>query len=97
MKLESESTDISTQKKFLISKNIDSFFRSIYDVFEFIALFFREAFSAPFEWREIINQCYRVGYKSLSLITLTGFIIGIVFTKQSRPSLANFGASSWLP
>jgi phospholipid/cholesterol/gamma-HCH transport system permease protein len=28
---------------------------------------------------------------------LTGFIIGIVFTKQSRPSLSTFGASSWLP
>jgi phospholipid/cholesterol/gamma-HCH transport system permease protein len=31
------------------------------------------------------------------LISLTGFIIGIVFTKQSRPSLSTFGASSWLP
>jgi phospholipid/cholesterol/gamma-HCH transport system permease protein len=31
------------------------------------------------------------------LIFLTGFIIGIVFTKQSRPSLSTFGASSWLP
>jgi phospholipid/cholesterol/gamma-HCH transport system permease protein len=28
---------------------------------------------------------------------LTGFIIGIVFTKQSRPSLSGFGATSWLP
>lgn len=86
-----------SQKKPLISKGIDAFFSEIYDVVSFIGLFFREAVSAPFEWREIINQCYRVGYKSLSLITLTGFIIGVVFTKQSRPSLANFGASSWLP
>jgi phospholipid/cholesterol/gamma-HCH transport system permease protein len=38
-----------------------------------------------------------VGNKSLSLITLTGFITGLVFTKQSRPSLAEFGATSWLP
>jgi phospholipid/cholesterol/gamma-HCH transport system permease protein len=38
-----------------------------------------------------------VGIKSLALITLTGFIVGIVFTKQSRPSLESFGASSWLP
>jgi len=28
---------------------------------------------------------------------LTGFIVGIVFTKQSRPSLEDFGATSWLP
>ena len=33
----------------------------------------------------------------MALITLTGFITGIVFTKQSRPSLSEFGAQSWLP
>jgi phospholipid/cholesterol/gamma-HCH transport system permease protein len=90
-------TEVLPKKKHLISKRIDGFFLEIYDVFKFISLYFKEAFSAPFEWREIINQCYNVGYKSLSLISLTGFIIGIVFTKQSRPSLSTFGASSWLP
>ncbi|MEJ7679964.1 MAG: ABC transporter permease [Segetibacter sp.] len=30
-------------------------------------------------------------------MSLTGFITGLVFTKQSRPSLAEFGATSWLP
>ena len=97
MKSNSEKSDISPKKKYLISKGIDGFFLEINDVFKFIGLFFKEAFSAPFEWREIINQCYNVGYRSLSLISLTGFIIGIVFTKQSRPSLSTFGASSWLP
>ncbi len=38
-----------------------------------------------------------VGYKSLALVSLTSFVTGIVFTKQSRPSLAEFGATSWLP
>ena len=33
----------------------------------------------------------------MPLITLTGFVVGIVFTKQSRPSLVAFGATSWLP
>ena len=51
----------------------------------------------PFEFKEIIRQCYEVGYKSLPLITLTGFVTGLVFTKQSRPSLAEVGAQSWLP
>src|SRR5690606_724062 len=49
------------------------------------------------EFREVLNQFYEVGVRSLPLITLTGFIIGIVFTNQSRPSLATFGATSWLP
>ena len=85
------------KKKFLVSKDIDSFFTGIYDVYKFITHFFRQSFSRPFEAKEIINQCYQVGYKSLPLISLTGFITGIVFTKQSRPSLASFGATSWLP
>ncbi|MEA5139126.1 MlaE family ABC transporter permease [Arcicella rigui] len=82
---------------FVISQKADAFFQGIYDVCVFILHFFREAFSPPFEWKEIIAQCYVVGYKSLPLVSLTGFITGIVFTKQSRPSLSNFGASSWLP
>ncbi len=52
---------------------------------------------AALEWKEILNQCFRVGNKSLFLITFTAFIAGIVFTKQSRPSLQSFGAESWLP
>lgn len=51
----------------------------------------------PYEAREVIRQCYEIGYKSLFLISLTGFITGLVFTKQSRPSLGEFGATSWLP
>lgn len=47
--------------------------------------------------REVINQCFEVGLRSLALITVTGFIVGIVFTKQSRPSLEEFGATSWIP
>src|SRR3546814_15561319 len=59
--------------------------------------FFREVFRPPYEFKEIIRQCYEIGWKSLPLISLTGFITGIVFTNQSRPSLAEFGATSWLP
>ncbi len=84
-------------KKYFISKGIDELFTDIHDVFKFIVRFFREAFLPPYEFKEIIRQCYEVGYKSLFLISLTGFITGIVFTKQSRPSLSTFGASSWLP
>lgn len=80
-----------------ISKSADAFFISVYNIFRFIARFFREAFRRPLEVKEFIHQCYMIGYKSLALISLTGFITGLVFTKQSRPSLAEFGATSWLP
>jgi phospholipid/cholesterol/gamma-HCH transport system permease protein len=45
----------------------------------------------------VINQFFEVGIRSLSIISLTGFITGLVFTQQSRSSLAEFGATSWLP
>jgi phospholipid/cholesterol/gamma-HCH transport system permease protein len=94
--MNTSKNNVPNQKQ-LLSKKLDAFFRGIYDVTKFAGLFFKELFSAPFEWKETINQCYYIGYKSLPLISLTGFIIGIVFTKQSRPSLSSFGASSWLP
>ncbi|RRN77840.1 ABC transporter permease, partial [Pseudoxanthomonas sp. SGD-10] len=78
-------------------QKLDKIFYELYLIHQFILRFFREAFSLPLEGKEIMRQCYQIGYKSLGLITLTGFITGIVFTKQSRPSLAEFGATSWLP
>ena len=63
----------------------------------FMMRFLREVFNPPYEFKEIIRQCYEIGWKSFPLISLTGFIVGFVFTKQSRPSLEEFGATSWLP
>ena len=83
--------------KYFISKKTDEFFASIADGFSFMGRFFKEVFKPPFEGNEIIRQCYDVGVKSLPLIAVTGLITGLVFTKQSRPSLAEFGATSWLP
>jgi phospholipid/cholesterol/gamma-HCH transport system permease protein len=74
-----------------------AFFLRIYDVYQFILRFWKEAFLPPYERKEMLNQFYQVGIRSLSIITLTGFITGLVFTKQSRSSLAEFGATSWLP
>jgi len=83
-------------KKYAISRGVDAFFIKIFDAWRFFRRFFTEL-RPPFEWGEIVKQCYQVGYRSLGLISLTGFITGMVFTKQSRPSLSDFGAASWLP
>ncbi len=84
-------------KKAVISRRLDTLFSNLNDVFQFLMRFFRETFLPPYEFKEVVRQCYEVGYKSLPLITMTGFITGLVFTKQSRPSLEEFGAASWLP
>ena len=67
------------------------------DVYSFVVKIVREFFIPPYEYREIARQCYAMGNRSLFLITFTAFIAGIVFTRQSRPSLVSFGAESWLP
>ncbi|TDE07343.1 MlaE family ABC transporter permease [Flavobacterium sandaracinum] len=63
----------------------------------FALRFFKEVIKPPYEMKEFIKQCYVIGYKSLPLVTITGFIMGLVLTLQSRPTLAKFGAESWLP
>ena len=88
--------DINT-KKYVFTKAVDNYLIGVDKAYKFTTRFFTEAFKKPFHFREVINQCFEVGLKSLALITVTGFIIGVVFTKQSRPSLENFGATSWLP
>jgi phospholipid/cholesterol/gamma-HCH transport system permease protein len=88
---------IFTNRKYLFSKGIDQYFTGVQSAWSFTARFFKEAFKRPFHFREVVSQSFEVGLKSLPLITLTGFIVGVVFTKQSRPSLEDFGATSWLP
>lgn len=76
---------------------IDRFGIGTYDAIQFVGRLFTEGVRPPYHAWEVVRQGYEIGVKSLPLICLTGFVTGIVFTKQSRPSLAAFGATSWLP
>lgn len=67
------------------------------DMARFAGRFFREIFKPRQEIEEFFRQCYLVGYKSLPLVGITGFIMGLVMTIQSRPTLVEFGAESMLP
>lgn len=73
------------------------FFLEVYSVTAFTLRFFKELFKMPYELNELAKQSFLIGYRSLPLIGITGFIIGLVLTIQSRPTLAKFGAVSWLP
>jgi phospholipid/cholesterol/gamma-HCH transport system permease protein len=63
----------------------------------FTARFFKEIFIPPFQINEFLRQCYAIGNKSLPLVSITAFIMGLVLTIQSRPTMAKFGAETWLP
>ena len=80
-----------------ITGGIRGFFIEIGELSYFAGRFFKEATRAPFEFRELLRQCYQMGNRSLVLVLVTGFIIGLVLTLQSRPTLIEFGAESWMP
>ncbi|MBK6983892.1 MAG: ABC transporter permease [Bacteroidetes bacterium] len=63
----------------------------------FTARFFREVFKPQFEFSEFLRQCFYIGNKSFPLVAITAFIMGLVITMQSRPTLVEFGAQAWLP
>lgn len=74
-----------------------SFLAEIGELAYFSGRFFKEVFKPPFEFKELLKQCYQIGNKSLVLVGVTGFIIGMVLTLQTRPTLIEFGAVSWMP
>ena len=80
-----------------IKDSTKSFFKETGDIAFFAGRFFKEVFKRPFEFKEFLRQCYYMGNMSLFLVATTGFIIGLVFTLQSRPTLEKFGAVSWIP
>ena len=82
---------------FKIIELIKSFLLEIGELSYFAGRFFRESFRRPFEFKEFLRQCFYMGNRSLLLVAVTGFIIGLVFTLQSRPTLLEFGAVSWMP
>jgi len=73
------------------------FLAEVGGISKFMARFFSEGFRPRYEFQEFIRQCFWVGYKSLPLVATTAFIMGLVLTIQSRPTLVEFGAESMLP
>ncbi|MEA3316848.1 MAG: ABC transporter permease [Bacteroidota bacterium] len=80
-----------------MSQSIKDFFFEIGDLAKFTGSFFKALFSKPFEFNEFLKQAYEIGYKSIGLVGITGFILGLVLTLQTRPVLMDFGAEAWLP
>jgi phospholipid/cholesterol/gamma-HCH transport system permease protein len=86
-----------SEKTIAKTEEASSFLTDVADVFLFITRVTKETFSRNLEFKEFLRQCFQVGYKTLPLISVTGIIIGLVLTIQSRPALVSFGAESMLP
>ncbi len=78
-------------------QQLEAFFLEAGKIASFAFATFNQFFKRPFEHKELLRQSYYIGYKSIPLISVTGFIIGLVLTLQSRPVLLDFGAESLLP
>ena len=74
-----------------------AFIEEVGDLARFTGRFFRELFRPNMEWEELLRQAFINGYRSLPLVAVTAFIMGLVLTVQSRPTLERFGAESMLP
>jgi phospholipid/cholesterol/gamma-HCH transport system permease protein len=86
------------------NKNPVAFSNSLTDLLETVAgltifslQFFKEVFLPPYEFAEIKKHIDDLGIKTLPIVTVTGFIIGLVLAMQSQPVLQRFGAESFLP
>ncbi|MEO7216508.1 ABC transporter permease [Mucilaginibacter sp.] len=63
----------------------------------FVGRFFSAGIKPRYENKELLNQCFIIGYQSFPLVGLTSFIMGLVLTMQLRPSLVDYGVESQLP
>lgn len=64
---------------------------------QFAGNFFVQLFRPRFEGKEFLRQCYTIGYLSLGLVGLTGFIMGLVLTLQVRPIMLQYGVEAKIP
>ena len=71
--------------------------KAIGDQTQFLGSFGRALLRKGFEFGEFVRQCFLIGYKSIGLVGLTGFILGFVMTLQSEPTMKEFGAVSFVP
>jgi phospholipid/cholesterol/gamma-HCH transport system permease protein len=81
----------------MIVPGMKLFFEEVGDVAKFTGRFFKQSFKKRLEVTEFLRQCFIIGYKSLPLVGLTAFIMGLVLTMQLRPSMVSYGVESQLP
>lgn len=80
-----------------IPLNLKLFLRETGELSVFTGRFFTQLFRPRLEITELLKQCFVIGYKSLPLVGLTAFIMGLVLTMQLRPSMVDYGVESQLP
>ncbi len=85
------------KKNLNVSEKIFNFFATITGLSVFNFRFFKQVFVPPYDIGEIKKHMVELGVKTFPIVSITGFIIGLVLALQSQPVFARFGASDYLP
>jgi phospholipid/cholesterol/gamma-HCH transport system permease protein len=80
-----------------LTGRMQDFFLELAELSRFAWTSIMKMFQRPFERGELARLCYSFGNKSIGLIGITAFIMGLVLTVQTRPVLAKMGADIALP
>ncbi len=86
-----------TKKRLSFSEKLFNFFVTITGLTVFNWEFFKQVFVPPYDIEEIKKHMIELGVKTLPIVSVTGFIIGLVLALQSQPVFERLGASDYLP
>jgi len=78
-------------------QRLNGFFKMIGGLTGFTGRFIKEVFLPPYEIEEIRKHMIELGMKTLPIVGVTGFILGLVLAMQLNPVLKRFGAEAFLP
>lgn len=80
-----------------MEKRLTEFFIMITGLWQFQVQFLKQVFIPPYEVEQIRKHMDELGIKTLPIVSVTGFIIGLVITMQMQPVMVRFGAEAFLP
>ena len=84
-------------KRDSIEKKLAEFFIMLAGLWQFQIQFLKQVFIPPYEVEQIRKHMDELGIKTLPIVSVTGFIIGLVITMQMHPVMVRFGAEAFLP
>jgi phospholipid/cholesterol/gamma-HCH transport system permease protein len=77
-------------------KKLNIFFYHLYNYSVFLGLTLKALFKKPFYFNDVLEQLFQIGYRSLSIVSLTGIFTGMVLALQTGNELSRFGAKAYI-
>lgn len=90
-------TKNKTTQSSAFDKKLNDFFIMIAGLWQFQWQFVKQIFMPPYEVEQVRKHMDELGIKTLPIVSVTGFIIGLVITMQMHPVMVRFGAEAFLP